>query len=187
MKAFALLASPRSGLPPLDPTAAVRNAARVADEACHIAGDASIQVRCAKLDTDLILIVFQLSWYARRASLAAVYSAAGMTSSVLCLNSKVADRYCRTSSTDLSQDRGCVLGFLAEHLVIPEIIARRGQLVLVIHSEELGRNHQEFWHAFVTHSMPTPSVRQHSANGDRVYTTPWRVLDTDMPAIEQII
>jgi len=59
-EAFALLASPSSGLPPLDPLPALKHAAKVADEACFIAGDVSVGN----------------AWYARRASLATVYAAA---------------------------------------------------------------------------------------------------------------
>ncbi|KAJ3888302.1 hypothetical protein GG344DRAFT_90019 [Lentinula edodes] len=59
-EAFALLASPEGGLPPLDPRPALKHASRIADEASYISGDASTQ----------------LSWYTRRASLAAIYSAA---------------------------------------------------------------------------------------------------------------
>ncbi|KAE9402890.1 hypothetical protein BT96DRAFT_1083700, partial [Gymnopus androsaceus JB14] len=59
-EAFALLASPERALPPIDPRAALKHASRVADEACYISGDASNE----------------LSWYTRRASLAAIYSAA---------------------------------------------------------------------------------------------------------------
>ncbi|KAI0312937.1 hypothetical protein OF83DRAFT_599056 [Amylostereum chailletii] len=59
-EAFALLGSPRSGLPPLDVRPALRHATAVADEACHIVGDTSVGP----------------AWYAKRASLAAVYAAA---------------------------------------------------------------------------------------------------------------
>ncbi|KAF9004620.1 hypothetical protein BDQ17DRAFT_1390141 [Cyathus striatus] len=59
-EAFALLASPKNGLPPLDPTPALKHAARVADEACYAIEDKSVQ----------------LAWYRRRASVAAVYTAA---------------------------------------------------------------------------------------------------------------
>ncbi|KAI0267780.1 hypothetical protein BC834DRAFT_822134, partial [Gloeopeniophorella convolvens] len=59
-EAFALLASPTYGLPPLDPRPAIQHAASVADEACHVAQDASIGP----------------SWYTKRATLAAVYAAA---------------------------------------------------------------------------------------------------------------
>ncbi|RDB25848.1 Ubiquinone biosynthesis protein COQ9, mitochondrial [Hypsizygus marmoreus] len=59
-EAFALLASPNSGLPPLDPRPAFQHATKVADEACYATGDASLQ----------------LAWFARRASLAAIYSTA---------------------------------------------------------------------------------------------------------------
>ncbi|KAJ3900804.1 hypothetical protein F5879DRAFT_808527, partial [Lentinula edodes] len=60
LQAFALLASPEGGLPPLDPRPALKHASRIADEASYISGDASTQ----------------LSWYTRRASLVAIYSAA---------------------------------------------------------------------------------------------------------------
>ncbi|KAI0033542.1 hypothetical protein K488DRAFT_77831 [Vararia minispora EC-137] len=59
-EAFALLASPRSGLPPLDARPALRHATTIADDACHIVGDASVGH----------------SWYTRRASIATVYVAA---------------------------------------------------------------------------------------------------------------
>ncbi|KZV64858.1 hypothetical protein PENSPDRAFT_756935 [Peniophora sp. CONT] len=59
-EAFALLASPRTGLPPLDARTALKHATSVADEACHVVGDGSIGY----------------DWYTRRASLAAVYAAA---------------------------------------------------------------------------------------------------------------
>jgi len=58
-EAFALLVSPSSGIPPLDPLNVIRHAFNVADEACYITGDKSLQ----------------LDWYARRASLAVVYAA----------------------------------------------------------------------------------------------------------------
>ncbi|KAG6812378.1 hypothetical protein H0H92_003191 [Tricholoma furcatifolium] len=44
-EAFALLASPTRGLPPLDPRPALQHAAKIADEACYITGDASLQVK----------------------------------------------------------------------------------------------------------------------------------------------
>ncbi|KAJ6623983.1 hypothetical protein B0H10DRAFT_2008071 [Mycena sp. CBHHK59/15] len=59
-EAFALLSAPESGIPPFDPLPALKNAARIADEACYAAEDQSIR----------------LSWYARRASLIGIYSAA---------------------------------------------------------------------------------------------------------------
>ncbi|KAF8626111.1 hypothetical protein AX17_006607 [Amanita inopinata Kibby_2008] len=59
-EAFALLASPTSGLPPLDPTPALKHASQIADEACYVVGDQSLF----------------LAWYARRASIAAIYAAA---------------------------------------------------------------------------------------------------------------
>ncbi|KAJ7859162.1 hypothetical protein B0H14DRAFT_2747282 [Mycena olivaceomarginata] len=58
--AFALLAAPESGIPPIDPIPALKHAARIADEACYAAGDQSLR----------------LSWYAKRTSLIGVYSAA---------------------------------------------------------------------------------------------------------------
>ncbi|KIJ98147.1 hypothetical protein K443DRAFT_104468 [Laccaria amethystina LaAM-08-1] len=59
-EAFALMASPVSGSPPLDPMPALKHATGIADEVCYISGDASLQ----------------LAWYTRRASLAAIYMAA---------------------------------------------------------------------------------------------------------------
>ncbi|KAH9831587.1 uncharacterized protein C8Q71DRAFT_293293 [Rhodofomes roseus] len=59
-EAFALLASPTNGLPPLDPLPALKHAGSVADEACHIVGEHNIG----------------LAWYSRRATLGAVYAAA---------------------------------------------------------------------------------------------------------------
>ncbi|EMD33930.1 hypothetical protein CERSUDRAFT_117453 [Gelatoporia subvermispora B] len=59
-EAFALLATSTPPLPPLHLTPALKHAASVADEACRVAGDASTGT----------------AWYARRASLAAVYAAA---------------------------------------------------------------------------------------------------------------
>lgn len=59
-EAFALVASPRLGVPPLDPRPAVRHAASVADEACRVARDTSIGP----------------SWYTKRLTLAAIYASA---------------------------------------------------------------------------------------------------------------
>ncbi|KAL0579301.1 hypothetical protein V5O48_002699 [Marasmius crinis-equi] len=59
-EAFALLCSPENGWPPVDPRPALKHAATVANETCIITQDRSLQ----------------LDWYARRASLATVYSAA---------------------------------------------------------------------------------------------------------------
>ncbi|KAJ7170881.1 hypothetical protein C8R43DRAFT_981412 [Mycena crocata] len=59
-EAFALLSVPESTILPLDPTPALRHAARIADEACYVAADESLR----------------LSWYTRRASLMGIYSAA---------------------------------------------------------------------------------------------------------------
>ncbi|TFK70328.1 hypothetical protein BDN72DRAFT_839260 [Pluteus cervinus] len=57
-EAYAVLASPSSGVPPLDLLPALRHNVRIADEACYVGRDTS------KL------------WYTRRASLAAIYGAA---------------------------------------------------------------------------------------------------------------
>lgn len=43
-KAFALLASPSSGLPPLDPIPGLKHVSQVADDACYIIGDTSVGV-----------------------------------------------------------------------------------------------------------------------------------------------
>ncbi|PPQ67966.1 hypothetical protein CVT24_003159 [Panaeolus cyanescens] len=59
-EAFALLASPSSGLPPLDPRPALKHAFKIADEACYVTGDEALQ----------------LDWYARRGSFAVVYATA---------------------------------------------------------------------------------------------------------------
>jgi len=59
-EAFALLISPTSGVPPVDPVPAFKHVASIADEACHVVGDATIGP----------------SWYTRRASIAAIYAAA---------------------------------------------------------------------------------------------------------------
>ena len=49
LQAFALLASPSSGLPLLDPLPAFKHASQVAQEACYVTGDSSLQVRFALL------------------------------------------------------------------------------------------------------------------------------------------
>jgi len=49
LQAFALLASPSSGLPPLDPLPAFKHASQVAQEACYVTGDSSLQVCVALL------------------------------------------------------------------------------------------------------------------------------------------
>ncbi|TDL25540.1 hypothetical protein BD410DRAFT_765041 [Rickenella mellea] len=59
-EAFALIASPASGIPPLDLRPALKHAATIADQACYISGDASVGT----------------AWYTRRASLATIYAAA---------------------------------------------------------------------------------------------------------------
>lgn len=43
-EAFALLASPQTTVPPLDPLPALKHALRIADEACHLAQDRSAEV-----------------------------------------------------------------------------------------------------------------------------------------------
>ncbi|KAF5340896.1 hypothetical protein D9758_012190 [Tetrapyrgos nigripes] len=59
-EAFALLASPEIGIPPLDPLPALGHAINIADEACYLTGDKTTQ----------------LAWYSQRLSLAAIYTAA---------------------------------------------------------------------------------------------------------------
>ncbi|KAI0787501.1 hypothetical protein C8Q74DRAFT_1252093 [Fomes fomentarius] len=59
-EAFALLASPSSGLPPLDPLPGLKHVSRVADDACYIIGDTSVGP----------------AWFRRRAAIAAAYGAA---------------------------------------------------------------------------------------------------------------
>lgn len=59
-EAFSILATSTSGPLPLDPRPVLYHVAKIADEACYIARDTSLQ----------------LGWYSRRASLAAIYSAA---------------------------------------------------------------------------------------------------------------
>ncbi|KAF9036283.1 hypothetical protein BJ165DRAFT_1533127 [Panaeolus papilionaceus] len=59
-EAFALLASPSTGLPLLDPRPALKHAYSIADEACYVTGDGALQ----------------FDWYARRGSFAIVYAAA---------------------------------------------------------------------------------------------------------------
>jgi ubiquinone biosynthesis protein COQ9 len=59
-EAFALLISPSSGMHLLDPLPAVKHAARIAEKACYVTGDESLQ----------------LKWYSKRISLAAIYTAA---------------------------------------------------------------------------------------------------------------
>ncbi|KAH8831613.1 hypothetical protein DL96DRAFT_1667836 [Flagelloscypha sp. PMI_526] len=58
--AFATLASPDNSLLPLDPRPAMTHAFNIADEACFLSGERTLQ----------------LSWYARRAPLAGIYAAA---------------------------------------------------------------------------------------------------------------
>ncbi|KAI0696299.1 hypothetical protein C8T65DRAFT_710627 [Cerioporus squamosus] len=59
-EAFALLASPTYGLPPLDPIPGLKHVSRVADDACYIVGDTSVGP----------------AWFRRRAAIAAAYGAA---------------------------------------------------------------------------------------------------------------
>ena len=78
LQAFALLASPTFGLPPLDPRPGLKHAVTVADEACWITNDPETGVGLPFTplfnESDGIS---QTSWYTRRASLAAIYAAAG--------------------------------------------------------------------------------------------------------------
>lgn len=59
-EAFALMASPVSGLPPLDLMPAAKHAGSIADQACYLSGDKSTGS----------------SWYTRRTTLGAIYIAA---------------------------------------------------------------------------------------------------------------
>ncbi|KAH9998872.1 hypothetical protein BJV74DRAFT_190555 [Russula compacta] len=59
-EAFGLIASPRLGIPPLDPLPAIQHAASIADMACRVTNDGSIGP----------------SWYTKRATLAVIYAAA---------------------------------------------------------------------------------------------------------------
>ncbi|KAG2018198.1 hypothetical protein CC2G_007645 [Coprinopsis cinerea AmutBmut pab1-1] len=59
-EAFAVLATPSTGIHFIDPKPALQHASRIADEACYAIGDKSLH----------------LSWYSKRASIAAVYTAA---------------------------------------------------------------------------------------------------------------
>jgi ubiquinone biosynthesis protein COQ9 len=81
LQALALLAAPESGIPPIDPMPALKHAARIADEACYVAGDQSLRVSACLFFLSLSLCItdslFQLSWYTKRASLIGIYSAAG--------------------------------------------------------------------------------------------------------------
>lgn len=82
--AFASLASSaiKSGpfsLSPVDPLPMLRHALRISDEACYLSGDTSevcfaLVNMCVCVCADLSL---ELSWYTRRASLAAIYTVAG--------------------------------------------------------------------------------------------------------------
>ncbi|KAI0707203.1 hypothetical protein C8Q76DRAFT_748317 [Earliella scabrosa] len=59
-EAFALLASPPSGIPLLDPIPGLKHVSKVADDACYITGDSSVGP----------------AWFRRRAAIAAAYGAA---------------------------------------------------------------------------------------------------------------
>ncbi|KAI1796947.1 hypothetical protein LXA43DRAFT_878788, partial [Ganoderma leucocontextum] len=59
-EAFALLATPSSGLPPLDPMPGLKHVSKIADDACYLVGDTSVGP----------------TWFRRRASVAAAYGAA---------------------------------------------------------------------------------------------------------------
>jgi ubiquinone biosynthesis protein COQ9 len=73
--------SPRLGVPPLDPLPAIQHAAGIADEACKVANDASIGVRSVIFgymsNSQLKMLAVKPSWYTKRATLAAIYAAAG--------------------------------------------------------------------------------------------------------------
>ena len=43
-QAFALLASPSSGIPPLDPVPGLKHVSKIADDVCYIIGDTSVGV-----------------------------------------------------------------------------------------------------------------------------------------------
>ncbi|THH04524.1 hypothetical protein EW145_g5456 [Phellinidium pouzarii] len=58
-EAFALMASPTSGIPPLDPRPAMQHAFSIADQACYLSGDESTGK----------------TWYAKRMSISAAYIA----------------------------------------------------------------------------------------------------------------
>jgi len=80
-QAFAILISPSLGYPPIALQPALKHAAQVADTTCFVTGDKSLQVfffprllRSPIFD----YISLQFEWYARRASIAAVYAATGM-------------------------------------------------------------------------------------------------------------
>ena len=53
---MALLVSPASGIPPLDPRPALEHAVRVADEACFVTGDESLRVSFFAQVTNTVLI-----------------------------------------------------------------------------------------------------------------------------------
>jgi ubiquinone biosynthesis protein COQ9 len=48
-QALALLAAPESGIPPIDLMPALKHAARIADEACYVAGDQSFRVSTCRI------------------------------------------------------------------------------------------------------------------------------------------
>ncbi len=78
-QAFAILISPSLGYPPISLQPALKHAAQVADTACFVTGDKSLQVFFFPrlLRSPIFYCTSQLEWYARRACIAAVYAAAG--------------------------------------------------------------------------------------------------------------
>lgn len=81
--AFASLASSPLPLqiPMLDPLPGLKHALKIADEACYLSGDTSTEVcKNSPFEKKHCLLCYKLSWYARRASLAAIYTAAGLDS-----------------------------------------------------------------------------------------------------------
>nr|VWP00146.1 Beta-xylanase (EC [Ganoderma boninense] len=59
-EAFALLATPSSGLPPFDPMPGLKHVSTIADDVCYLIGDTSVGP----------------AWFRRRATIAAAYGAA---------------------------------------------------------------------------------------------------------------
>lgn len=124
MEAFAVLAAPSSGLHLVDPLPALKHATTVADQACVVHGDTTVGVSRATYCTRLSLMSSQPEWYARRASVAAIYAAAG----IYCLYNSFKNAFLihvyRTSSDGLSRDRVHVLGRLAQDVFYCEELRR---------------------------------------------------------------
>jgi ubiquinone biosynthesis protein COQ9 len=80
-QAFAILISPSLGIPPIGLQPALKHAAQVADTACFVTGDKSLQVFFLPrlLRSPISDCISQFEWYARRACIATVYAAAGMS------------------------------------------------------------------------------------------------------------